>query len=75
VAHIEWDKEFVDALGNKTALGAALDPLKYAKGTEHLSSHSGWNLPSEEFVAWEEQGPEAEQLPSEQAMEVPYASQ
>ena len=69
VAHIEWDKEFNDTLGNKTTFDAALDPFKYAKDTEYLSSHNGWNLLSEEFVAWEEQEPEAEQLPSEQAME------
>ena len=68
VAHISWDSDFNDDKGNATTFDAALDPFKYAKDTEYLSSHNGWNLLSEEFVQWEEQEPEVELLPSEQAI-------
>jgi hypothetical protein len=69
VAYISWDSDFNDDdKGNATTFDAALDPFKYAKDTEYLSSHNGWNLLSEELVQWEEQEPEVELLPSEQAI-------
>jgi hypothetical protein len=67
-AQILRDTEFNTAEGARVHFDCALNPhKKYAKDTKFLSSHSGWNLLSEEFVGWyqQEEAPEDTPAPSQ----------
>jgi hypothetical protein len=66
-AQILWDAGFNTAEGARVHFDCALNPHKHAKDTKFLSSHSGWNLLTEDFVEWEQQeeAPEGTPAPSQ----------